>query len=66
MSIQITARHTEIDDFTRERIETKADKLRRFFDRIKETLDDISKVAQNYRFEGRRLTMTLMPDSKKV
>jgi putative sigma-54 modulation protein len=36
MSIQITARHTEIDDFTRERIETKADKLKRFFDRINE------------------------------
>jgi translation initiation factor IF-3 len=35
------------------------DEGRKVFERIKTELEDISKVDQNYRFEGRRLTMTL-------
>jgi putative sigma-54 modulation protein len=35
-SLQITGRHIEIDEPTRERIESKAEKLQRFFDRINE------------------------------
>jgi len=37
------------------------DEGRKVFETIKTTLEDISKVDQNYRFEGRRLTMTLAP-----
>ena len=33
----------------------------RIFNEIKETLSDVSKVDQNYRREGRRITMTLGP-----
>ena len=40
------------------------DEGRRIFEEIKETLGEVSKVDQNYRFEGRRLTMTLAPDVK--
>ena len=40
------------------------DEGRRIFEGVKETLADVSKVDQNYRFEGRRLTMTLAPESK--
>lgn len=36
MTLQITGRHIDIDQLTRERIEEKAAKLRRFFDRINE------------------------------
>ena len=36
MSVQITSRHVEVGDDTRHRISSKADKLRRFFDRIKD------------------------------
>jgi translation initiation factor IF-3 len=31
------------------------------FDKIKEDLSDVAKVDQDYRFEGRRLTMALAP-----
>lgn len=41
------------------------DEGRRIFNEIKESLEEISKVDQNYRFEGRRLTMTLAPVAKK-
>ena len=40
------------------------DEGRRIFEEIKEELGEISKVIQNYRFEGRRLTMTLAPLGK--
>ncbi|NUP88302.1 MAG: ribosome-associated translation inhibitor RaiA [Candidatus Sumerlaeia bacterium] len=36
MSLQITTRHIDVDHPTRERIEGKADKLRRYFDRIQQ------------------------------
>ena len=41
------------------------DEGRRIFEEIKESLGEISKVIQNYRFEGRRLTMTLAPNTKQ-
>ncbi len=41
------------------------DEGRKVFQHVTETLSDISKVDQSYRFEGRRLTMTLAPTSKK-
>ena len=37
------------------------DEGRKIFEGIKEGLVDVAKVDQNYRFEGRRLTMTLAP-----
>jgi translation initiation factor IF-3 len=37
------------------------DEGRNVFDKIKAALKDVSKVDQNYRFEGRRLSMTLAP-----
>ncbi len=40
------------------------DEGQRIFDHIKTVLEDVSKVDQNYRFEGRRLTMTLAPGGK--
>jgi translation initiation factor IF-3 len=40
------------------------DEGRRIFEGIKATLQDVAKVDQNYRFEGRRLTMALAPDKK--
>ncbi len=42
------------------------DEGRRIFEEIKETLVEVSKVDQNYRFEGRRLTMTLAPSTKQA
>ena len=41
------------------------DQGRRVFQSITETLADVSKVDQSFRFEGRRLTMTLAPTGKK-
>ncbi len=41
------------------------DEGRKVFEGIKDTLSDVSKVDQNYRFEGRRLTMTLAPTAVK-
>ena len=41
------------------------DEGRRIFEEIKESLGEVSKVDQNYRFEGRRLTMTLAPNTKQ-
>lgn len=41
------------------------DEGQRIFEGIKTKLEDIAKVDQNYRFEGRRLTMTLAPTGKK-
>jgi len=38
---------------------------RKVFEHITKTLEDISKVDQPYRFEGRRLTMTLASTGKK-
>jgi translation initiation factor IF-3 len=40
------------------------DEGQRIFDHIKAVLEEVGKVDQNYRFEGRRLTMTLAPMSK--
>lgn len=37
------------------------DEGRAIFEKIKKDLSDCSKVDQNYRFEGRRLVMTLAP-----
>jgi len=37
------------------------DEGQRIFNEIKETLSDVSRVDQNYRREGRRITMTLGP-----
>jgi translation initiation factor IF-3 len=42
------------------------DEGRRVFESIKSQLEDISKVDQNYRFEGRRLTMALAPLPRKA
>ena len=41
------------------------DEGRNVFEKIKEILEDVAKVVQNYRFEGRRLTMTLAPLTHK-
>lgn len=41
------------------------DEGKRIFETIKTNLEDIAKVDQNYRFEGRRLTMTLAPVGKQ-
>ncbi len=41
------------------------DEGRNIFEKIKAGLADIAKVDQNYRFEGRRLTMTLAPASQQ-
>jgi translation initiation factor IF-3 len=41
------------------------DEGRRIFDHIKKGLEDISRVDQDFRFEGRRLTMTLAAGAKK-
>ncbi|MCD6365033.1 MAG: translation initiation factor IF-3 [Planctomycetes bacterium] len=40
------------------------DEGQRVFEEIKTTLEDISKVDQNYRREGRQITMTLRPLQK--
>ena len=40
------------------------DEGQRIFDHIKTVLEDVGKVDQNYRFEGRRLTMTLASTGK--
>ena len=40
------------------------DEGQRIFNEIKEALADVSKVDQNYRREGRRITMTLGPIAK--
>ncbi len=39
------------------------DEGRNIFERVKELLADVAKVDQNYRFEGRRITMILSPQS---
>lgn len=39
------------------------DEGQRVFESIREALSDISKVDQNYRREGRRITMTLAPSA---
>ena len=41
------------------------DEGQKVFGNIQESLADISKVDQNYRREGRRITMTLAPAAKK-
>ena len=41
------------------------DEGRNVFEKVKEQLAEIAKVDQNYRFEGRRLTMTLAPLSQQ-
>jgi translation initiation factor IF-3 len=41
------------------------DEGQRLFEHIKTDLEPISKVDQSYRFEGRRLTMTLAPAGRK-
>ena len=41
------------------------DEGQKVFRNIQESLADISKVDQNYRREGRRITMTLAPAAKK-
>ena len=41
------------------------DEGQKVFEQIREALADISKVDQNYRREGRRITMTLAPLGKK-
>ncbi len=38
---------------------------RRIFQQVIADLSDVSKIDQNYRFEGRRMTMTLAPVAKK-
>jgi translation initiation factor IF-3 len=40
------------------------DEGRNIFEKIKQSLAEIAKVDQNYRFESRRLTMTLAPLSQ--
>jgi translation initiation factor IF-3 len=37
------------------------DEGQKVFEQIKQDLEDVARVDQNYRFEGRRLTMTLAP-----
>lgn len=41
------------------------DEGQKIFNRIKEELADCSKVDQHYRYEGRRITMTLAPTANK-
>jgi len=41
------------------------DEGQKIFSSIKEQLAEVSKVDQNYRFEGRRMTMTLAPLARK-
>lgn len=41
------------------------DEGQKIFEQIKEALADISKIDQNFRREGRRITMTLAPSIKK-
>ncbi|HUT60633.1 MAG TPA: translation initiation factor IF-3 [Phycisphaerae bacterium] len=41
------------------------DEGQKVFNRIKEELAECSKVDQNYRYEGRRITMTLAPVARK-
>ena len=41
------------------------DEGQKIFDQIKEALEDISKVEQAFRREGRRITMMLSPAAKK-
>ncbi len=40
------------------------DEGEKIFDQIKQMLQDVSKVDQNFRREGRRITMTLAPSRK--
>ncbi len=42
------------------------DEGQRIFEQIKEELSDISKIDQDYRREGRRITMTLRPSTKQA
>ena len=42
------------------------DEGQRIFENIKAVLEEVGKVDQDYRFEGRRLTMTLAPAAKKT
>lgn len=37
------------------------DEGQRIFEQVKTDLEDVARVDQDYRFEGRRLTMTLAP-----
>jgi translation initiation factor IF-3 len=41
------------------------DEGREVFDKVKEDLADVAKVDQDYRFEGRRLSMLLAPKPKQ-
>ncbi|NLW87438.1 MAG: translation initiation factor IF-3 [Planctomycetes bacterium] len=42
------------------------DEGQKIFAHVKSTLAEVSKVDQDYRFEGRRMTMTLAPMARKV
>ena len=42
------------------------DEGKRIFDQIKTNLGELAKVDQDYRYEGKRITMTLAPAGKKL